>query len=193
MVGNCFLVFGNLIMSKVGQKSIQVDPGVSISIDAQVVKVTGPKGSLSVELPHVLKAQFENNVLKVSRKNEAKDTRSLHGTFRSLIANAIFGVTKGWEKKIEVVGTGFGVTVKNGDAVFKVGYSHQVVFPKTEGVTYAVEGSTILVISGIDKQKVGEVAYLARIIRKPDPYKGKGVRYVGEVIKLRPGKKTKTA
>ncbi len=180
-------------MSKVGQKAIPVEQGVSIQIDGQHVKVQGPKGSLSVEIPHVLAVKVENNVIQVSRKNEAKDTRSLHGTFRSLIANAVHGVTKGWEKRIEVVGTGFGVTIKNGDAVFKVGYSHQVVFPKVEGITYTVDGPTILVISGIDKQKVGEVAYLARIIKKPDPYKGKGVRYVGEVIKLRPGKKTKTA
>jgi large subunit ribosomal protein L6 len=180
-------------MSKVGQKSIPVEQGASIAIDEKVVKVTGPKGTLTVVLPNVLKAQIESNILKVIRKNETKDTRSLHGTFRSLIANAVHGVTKGWEKRIEVVGTGFGVTIKNGDAVFKVGYSHQVVFPKVEGLSYAVDGPTILVISGIDKQKVGEVAYLARIIKKPDPYKGKGVRYVGEVIKLRPGKKTKTA
>jgi large subunit ribosomal protein L6 len=180
-------------MSKVGQKSIPVEQGVTISIDDKIVKVVGPKGTLTVELPNVLKAQIENNILKVIRKNETKDTRSLHGTFRSLISNAVHGVTKGWEKRIEVVGTGFGVTIKNGDAVFKVGYSHQVVFPKVEGLSYAVDGPTILVISGIDKQKVGEVAYLARIIKKPDPYKGKGVRYVGEVIKLRPGKKTKTA
>lgn len=180
-------------MSKVGQKSIPIEQGVSIDIEHQIVRVTGPKGTLNVELPNVLKAQIENNILNVTRKNETKDTRSLHGTFRSLIANAVRGVTKGWEKRIEVVGTGFGVTIKNGDAVFKVGYSHQVIFPKVEGVSYTVDGPTILVISGIDKQKVGEIAYLARIIKKPDPYKGKGVRYVGEVIKLRPGKKTKTA
>lgn len=180
-------------MSKVGNTSISVEKEVSIQVDGQVVNVTGPKGSLTVELPYVLSAQLDNGVLTVSRKNEAKNTKSLHGTFRSLVANAIHGVTKGWEKRIEVVGTGFGVTIKSGDAHFKVGYSHQVVFPKVPGITYAVDGQTILIISGIDKQKVGEVAYLARIIKKPDPYKGKGVRYQGEVIKLRPGKKTKTA
>ena len=109
-------------MSKVGQKSIPVEQGVTISIDDKIVKVVGPKGTLTVELPNVLKAQIEDNILKVIRKNETKDTRSLHGTFRSLIANAVHGVTKGWEKRIEVVGTGFGVTIKNGDAVFKVGY-----------------------------------------------------------------------
>lgn len=180
-------------MSKIGQKTITIEQGVTVDIVEKVVTIKGPKGTLSVELPRMLSIKNENNVLTVSRNNDTKNAKSLHGTFRSLIANAVHGVTKGWEKRIEVVGTGFGVTVKNGDAVFKVGYSHTVVFPKVEGLTYSVDGPTILVISGIDKQQVGEIAYLARIIRKPDPYKGKGVRYVGEVIKLRPGKKTKTA
>ncbi|MBP6993800.1 50S ribosomal protein L6 [Candidatus Woesebacteria bacterium] len=180
-------------MSKIGQKTITIEQGVTVQVDGKVVTVKGPKGVLSVELPRILSIQNENNVLTISRNNETKRAKSFHGTFRSLIANAVHGVTRGWEKRIEVVGTGFGVTIKNGDAVFKVGYSHQVVFPKVEGLTYAVDGPTILVISGIDKQRVGEIAYLARIIKRPDPYKGKGVRYVGEVIKLRPGKKTKTA
>ncbi len=180
-------------MSKVGHKSIPVEQGVTVQIDGNVVKVQGPKGVLTIELPQSLSVSHENNTVTVKRANEAKNTISLHGTFRSLIANAIQGVSKGWEKRIEVVGTGFGVSIKNGDAHFKVGYSHQVVFPKVEGINFVVEGSTVLVISGIDKQRVGEIAYLARIIKKPDPYKGKGVRYVGEVIKLRPGKKTKTA
>lgn len=180
-------------MSKVGLKSIPVEQGVTVQIDGSIVKVQGPKGALTIELPRSLSVEQENNTITVKRANESKNTRSLHGTFRSLIANAMHGVSKGWEKRIEVVGTGFGVSIKNGDAHFKVGYSHQVIFPKVEGITYVVEGSTILVISGVDKQRVGEVAYLARIIKKPDPYKGKGVRYVGEVIKLRPGKKTKTA
>ena len=180
-------------MSKVGFKPIPVEQGVTIQLDESVVTVQGPKGMLKIALPRFVSVKVENNTVIVNRANESKDARSLHGTFRSLISNAVQGVSKGWERRVEVVGTGFGVSIKNGDAHFKVGYSHQVIFPKVDGIQYAVEGSTILIISGVDKQRVGEIAYLARSIKRPDPYKGKGVRYVGEVIKLRPGKKTKTA
>lgn len=180
-------------MSKVGNKPISVEQGVEVVVDGSLVKVTGPRGSMEITLPNVLQVAKTDGGISLSRSDETKHSKSLHGTFRSLIWNAVHGVTKGWEKRVEVVGTGFGVTLKGKDAVFKVGYSHPVVFPHVEGLEYSVDGGTILVISGIDRQQVGEIAHLARSLKKPDPYKGKGVRYVGETIKLRPGKKTKTA
>lgn len=191
---NCCLLFGNVEnMSKVGQNPITVVSGATVELQDKIVKVTGPKGTLIVELPHVITAKLDNGKVIMERKNDTKQTKSLHGTFRSLINNAVLGVTTGWEKRLEVTGTGFGVVVKNGEAVFKVGYSHPVVFKKVDGVTYSADGTTILIISGSDRQLVGQVAHLARLIKKPDPYKGKGVRYVGEVIKLKVGKKTKAA
>ena len=180
-------------MSKIGQNPITVEAGVIIEIDDKVVKVTGPKGTHTIVLPHVISAKLDSNILTVSRSGDSKQNKSLHGTFRNLIANAIYGVTKGWEKKVEVVGTGFGVTVKNDEAVFKVGFSHQVKFAKVEGITFVVDGTNILIIRGVDKQLVGQTAHQIRMIKKPDPYKGKGIRYLGEVIKLKHGKKTKTA
>lgn len=180
-------------MSKIGNAGITVPSGVTVEITGQMVKVNGPKGSLVVTLPAVISASQQEGMLRVSRANESKHAKSLHGTFRNHIANALHGVTQGWDKRLEVVGTGFTVSMKGKDAIFKVGYSHPVIFPYVEGITFSVEGTNILIVSGMDKQLVGEVAHKARMIKKPDPYKGKGVRYVGEYIKLRPGKKTKAA
>lgn len=180
-------------MSKVGYNPITIDAGVTVTVEGSTVNVKGSKGSLTIILPGKIQARVENSEVKISRDGETKQIKSLHGTYRSLIANAVHGVNKGWEKRLEVVGTGFSVTMKNEDAHFKVGYSHPVVFEKVEGLQYAVDGQNILIISGVDRQLVGQTAYKARSIKKPDPYKGKGVRYAGEVIKLKAGKKTKAA
>lgn len=179
-------------MSKIGNQPIPLE-NVKMTQTGDILSFTGPKGTNTVEIPHILKAKVENNVLTITRSGESVKAKSLHGLFRALIANAIIGVTKEWEKKLEVVGTGFGVSLKAGDAVFKVGFSHQVTFPKKKGLTYSIEGQSILTISGIDKQQVGEAAHLVRAIRPPDAYKGKGIRYLGEVVKLKAGKKAKTA
>lgn len=181
-------------MSKIGNKPVVVS-GTTVTYDKKKSQVTvkGPKGELHVDLPKVISVEITPTEVIVKRANETGDVKALHGLFRSLIANAVVGVTKGWEKKVEVVGTGFGVSLKGGDAIFKVGYSHMVTFHKREGLTYTIDGSTILIISGADKQLVGQAAFLARKIKPPDPYKGKGVRYLGEVVKLKPGKKAKTA
>jgi large subunit ribosomal protein L6 len=179
-------------MSKIGNKPVSIETA-KVTIEGQNVSLQGPKGSISVVLPQKLAVKQDGSNLIVSRDGESKMIKAQHGLFRSLLANAIVGVLKGWDKRVEVVGTGYGVSLKAGDAVFKVGYSHQVTFPKTTGLTYTVEGANILVISGVDKQLVGQVAHKARSIKPPDAYKGKGVRYLGEVIKLKAGKKAKTA
>lgn len=180
-------------MSKVGNTPVAIRQGVTVAIDGEHLTFTGPKGALELTLPKVLSASVSEGMLTIRRQDESKQTRSLHGTYRSLVSNAVQGVLNNWEKRVEVIGTGFGVSMKGQDAVFKIGFSHPVHFPPVEGITFATDGGTILVISGVDRQKVGEVAYLARNLKKPDPYKGKGVRYAGEKVKLRPGKKTKTA
>lgn len=179
-------------MSKIGYKPIPVDSGVTVTVEGQDVKVMGPKGTISLTLPDKIRLELKENTLFLTREGELKQIKSLHGTYRSHLANAMLGVTKGWEKRLEVVGTGFGVSIKEGNAVFKVGYSHQVTFNKVDGLQFTTEGQATMIISGIDKQLVGEIAHKVREIKKPDAYKGKGIRYVGEVIKLKAGKKTKT-
>jgi large subunit ribosomal protein L6 len=128
----------------------------------------------------------------VERANNSKFQKSLHGLFRSLIANAVAGVETPWEKKLEVAGTGFNVKMQGEDLVFKVGYNHPVIFKKVEGVKYTVEGNTKVQVKSIDKQLVGEIAYKIKMIRKPDVYKGKGIKYEGEKLRIKPGKKAKT-
>ncbi|MCC7303838.1 50S ribosomal protein L6 [bacterium] len=179
-------------MSKIGTKSVEVEDGVQVSVANGLVSVQGPKGNLTVAIPLHISVKQDGSTLMIERSHESKKVRSLHGLIRSLVSNAVIGVTKPWEKHLEVVGTGYRVKMKGRDLVFEVGYSHPVEFAEVEGVTYTVDGSKVTV-SGIDKQLVGEVAHKIKIIRKPDPYKGKGVRYEGEVIHLKPGKKAKTA
>jgi large subunit ribosomal protein L6 len=180
-------------MSKVGQKPIEIASSASVTVDGGCVTVKGPKGELQVQLPEGINANVNGTWVLVTRDNDSSQKKALHGLYRSLIANALIGVTQGWEKRLEVVGTGYGVSMKGEDAVLKVGFSHQVVFPKVQGVTYSVDGSNVLVITGVDRQLVGEVAHRARNIKPPDAYKGKGIRYLGEPVKLKAGKKAKTA
>ncbi|OGK51332.1 50S ribosomal protein L6 [Candidatus Roizmanbacteria bacterium RIFCSPLOWO2_01_FULL_41_22] len=181
-------------MSKIGQKPVQVLNTVQIAVSGESVHFKGAKGEMTLTFPQkVLEIKQEEGVFLVKRKgNNAKD-KALHGLYRSLFANAIFGVEKGWEKRLDVVGTGFTVKLQGQDVVFKLGFSHPVVFKQVAGVQYRVEGTNKVVISGVDKQLVGQVAHQIKMIRRPDVYKGKGIRYEGEVIKLKPGKKAKTA
>ncbi len=180
-------------MSKIGQKAIIVPASVQVEIDQSLVKVKGANQELTFTLPKKLSISKDGETLLITRSAEDKDTKSLHGLFRSIIYNAITGLDKSWQKRMEVVGTGFNVKLQGEDLLFKVGYSHTVLFKKVPNIKYQVEGNNKIVISGADKQLVGQVAYQMKMIRKPDVYKGKGVRYEGEVIKLKAGKKAKTA
>lgn len=180
-------------MSKIGNKVIPVDQGVTVEVKDKSVMVKGPKGELTISLPVTIDVKVQDGIITVSRTREDKKTRALHGLFRSLIANAVAGVQKMWEKKLEIVGTGFNAKMQGQDIALKTGFSHPVIFAARPGVTYSVEGTNIITVSSVNKQAAGEVAHLIKLVRKPDPYKGKGIKYVGEYMKLKPGKKAKAA
>jgi large subunit ribosomal protein L6 len=177
-------------MSRIGKLPIAVPSGVDVAIDGPQVTVKGPKGTLShtVAAPITVQRDDEGQIA-VARPDDERQSRSLHGLTRTLIANMVTGVTDGYEKKLEIVGVGYRVLSKGPTQLeFQIGYSHPVVFDAPEGITFTVDGPTRFGVSGIDKQQVGEVAANLRKLRKPDPYKGKGVRYEGEQIKLKVGK-----
>jgi large subunit ribosomal protein L6 len=176
-------------MSRIGKLPVPVPSGVDITIDGQSVTVKGPKGTLS----HVVAAPItvnraEDGTIAVVRPDDERESKSLHGLSRTLIANMVVGVTTGYTKTLEIVGTGYRVVAKGSDLEFALGYSHPVLVPAPEGITFRVEAPTRFAVEGIDKQQVGEVAAKIRKLRKPDPYKGKGVRYQGEVIRRKAGK-----
>ncbi|MDQ0709658.1 MULTISPECIES: 50S ribosomal protein L6 [Arthrobacter] len=175
-------------MSRIGRLPITVPAGVEVKIDGAVVTVKGAKGELSHTVASPIEVALEEGTISVSRPNDERTARSLHGLTRTLIANMIDGVTKGYEKKLEIVGTGYRVQAKGSDLEFALGYSHPVSVVAPAGITFAVEGPTKLSVAGIDKQQVGEVAANIRKLRKPDPYKGKGIRYAGEIIRRKVGK-----
>jgi large subunit ribosomal protein L6 len=176
-------------MSRIGRLPITVPAGVDVTIEGADVTVTGPKGTLShtVAAPITVE-RAEDGTLQVTRPNDERMSRSLHGLTRTLVANMVAGVTEGYTKKLEIVGTGYRVIAKGPDLEFALGFSHPVIIPAPEGISFAVETPTRFSVSGIDKQQVGEVAANLRKLRKPDPYKGKGVRYEGEVIRRKAGK-----
>ena len=177
-------------MSRIGRLPIPVPSGVDVAIDEATVTVKGPKGTLShtVASPIVVE-KGEDGVLSVNRPNDERESRSLHGLTRTLINNMVVGVTEGYEKKLEIVGVGYRVLPKGPTQLeFQLGYSHPIVFDAPEGITFTTEGPTKLGVVGIDKQLVGEVAAKIRKLRKPEPYKGKGVRYSGEHIRRKVGK-----
>jgi large subunit ribosomal protein L6 len=176
-------------MSRIGRKSITVPNGVEITIDGQTVRVKGPKGQLEHVLAEPIKAErADNGDLNINRPNDERRARELHGLSRTLVANMIVGVTDGYRKSLEIAGTGYRVTAKGSDLEFALGFSHPVVVQPPAGITFAVERPTVFHVSGIDKQLVGEVAANIRKIRPPEPYKGKGVKYQGEVIRRKAGK-----
>jgi large subunit ribosomal protein L6 len=177
-------------MSRIGKLPVPVPSGVEVALDESVVTVKGPKGTLShtVAAPIVVDRD-EDGAITVARPNDERESRSLHGLTRTLIANMVTGVTQGYEKKLEIVGVGYRVLSKGPTQLeFQLGYSHPIVFDAPEGITFSVEGPTKFGVSGIDKQLVGEVAANIRKLRKPEPYKGKGVRYAGEVVRRKVGK-----
>ncbi|MDJ0312933.1 50S ribosomal protein L6 [Arthrobacter sp. H35-D1] len=175
-------------MSRIGRLPISVPAGVEVKVEDNLVSVKGPKGTLEHTVASPIAVALEENTISVTRPNDERDSRSLHGLTRTLIDNLIIGVTKGYEKKLEIVGTGYRVVAKGANLEFALGFSHPVVVEAPEGITLAVESPTKLSVSGIDKQQVGEVAANIRKLRKPDPYKGKGVRYAGEIIRRKVGK-----
>ncbi len=175
-------------MSNVGKRPLEIPDGVEIRLEDGFVKVKGPKGELSQKLLPNLEVVIEGKVLRVKRLKEDRATKSYHGLMRKLIGNMVEGVTKGFEKKLEIHGTGYSAE-KSGDVLrINIGFSHPVEYRPIEGVEVKVEGRTTILVSGIDKQKVGQVAADIRAIRPPEPYKGKGIRYSGEVIRLKAGK-----
>ena len=176
-------------MSRIGRLPIPVPGGVDVTIDGPTLSVTGPKGTLSHTVASPITVERgEDGTLQVQRPDDERESRALHGLSRTLIANMITGVTEGYTKTLEIVGVGYRVQARGSDLEFALGYSHPVPVRAPEGITFTVESPTRLRVTGIDKQQVGEVAAKIRKIRKPDPYKGKGVRYQGEVIKRKVGK-----
>jgi len=175
-------------MSRIGRMPIPVPSGVSIAIAGQDVTVTGPKGSLSLTVAEPIAVSQEEGTLVVTRPNDERASRALHGLTRTLVANMVVSVTPGFEKSLEIVGTGYRVAAKGTDLEFQLGFSHPVLVKAPEGISFQVESPVKFKVTGIDKQKVGEVAANIRKIRKPEPYKGKGVRYEGEVIRRKAGK-----
>lgn len=178
-------------MSRIGRLPIDIPGGVTVNLDGQNVTVKGPKGELSLVVSNPIRVSIEDNQVVVTRPDDERNSRSLHGLTRTLIANQIIGVTQGYEKGLEVVGTGYRVATKGSSLEFALGYSHSITVDPPAGITFEVEGNNKLTVKGIDKQAVGEVAANIRKLRKPEPYKGKGVRYAGEVVRRKAGKSGK--
>jgi large subunit ribosomal protein L6 len=177
-------------MSRIGRLPIEVPAGVEVTLDGQDVQVKGPKGTLSHTVPDpITVARNDDGLIEVSRPDDERISKSLHGLTRTLISNMVTGVTAGFEKKLEIVGVGYRVMPKSPTQLeFALGFSHPVVINAPEGITFVVETNTRFLVQGIDKQQVGEVAANIRKLRKPEPYKGKGVRYSGERVRSKAGK-----
>ena len=175
-------------MSRIGRLPIDIPTGVTVSGDGRAVAVKGPKGELSITVARPIEVSVEDNQVVVTRPDDERESRSLHGLTRTLINNNIIGVTQGYTKGLEVVGTGYRVQQKGSNIEFALGFSHPVLVEPPAGITFTVEGNNKVTVSGIDKQAVGETAANIRKIRKPEPYKGKGVRYAGEVVRRKAGK-----
>jgi len=176
-------------MSRIGKKSVPIPSGVTANIEGQTVKVKGPKGAMQVVLPDDVIVKMDNGQVKVDPRNETKRARSMWGTSRTLVNNLVTGVTKGFEKKLEITGVGYRAALQGKNLQIALGYSHDVIYPVPEGIAIATPKPTEIVVTGIDKQKVGQVAAEIRAFRPPEPYKGKGVKYAGEFIFRKEGKK----
>lgn len=183
-------------MSRIGKKPIKLENGVEVTIakgdvhGTTKVNVKGPKGELSYDFKDIVDFKNENGVVTVERKDESKESRSFHGLYRTLLNNMIYGVSKGYSRDLEIVGIGYRAEVQGTTLVMSVGYSHKINYPAPKGIEIKVNEQTNITVSGIDKQLVGEVAAKIRQFRKPEPYKGKGVRYKGEKIKKKSTKST---
>ena len=175
-------------MSRIGKNPIAIPAGVTVSIDGQDITVKGPKGELTHTVTEPIAVAQEDGNIVVTRPNDERRSRALHGLNRSLVNNLVIGVTQGYTNKMEIFGVGYRVQAKGKDLEFALGYSHPVPIEAPEGITFAVESPTKFSVSGIDKQKVGEISAVIRRLRRPDPYKGKGIRYEGEQIRRKVGK-----
>jgi large subunit ribosomal protein L6 len=178
-------------MSRIGRLPIDIPSGVDVTVDGRDVTVKGPKGTLGLTIAQPITVAIQDGRVLVARPDDERESRSLHGLTRTLIANNIIGVTQGYTKGLEVVGTGYRVQARGANIEFALGFSHPVVVEPPAGITFTVEGNNRLTVSGIDKQAVGETAANIRKIRKPEPYKGKGVRYAGENVRRKAGKSGK--
>ena len=176
-------------MSRIGKKPVAIPTGVTAAVEGQTVKMKGPKGAMQAVLPDEVVVKLDKGAVKVDPKNESKRARSMWGTSRTLVANLITGVTKGFEQRLEINGVGYRAAVQGKNLQLALGYSHDVIFPIPEGITIATPRPVEIVISGSDRQKVGQVAAEIRDFRPPEPYKGKGVKYADERIFRKEGKK----
>src|ERR1700710_1879602 len=178
-------------MSRIGKLPVPVPSGVDVRIDGQLVTVKAPKGPLSHAVAEPITAALDGDTIAVARPDDERQSKALHGLSRTLIANMVTGVTAGYTKSLEIVGTGYRVIARGSDLEFALGYSHPVVVTAPDGITFRVDAPTRFAVEGIDKQQVGEVAANIRKLRKPEPYKGKGVRYQGENVRRKAGKAEK--
>ena len=175
-------------MSRVGRKVIPIPKDVKVQIGAESLQIQGPKGKLTTPVPPGISFKLEDGELAASRQNDERQQRAFHGLARALASNAVKGVTEGFSRELDIVGVGYKAALEGNKVVFALGYSHPVVYPIPEGIKVAVDKQTHITVTGIDRQKVGQVAAEIRSLRKPDPYKQKGIRYVGEVLKKKAGK-----
>ncbi len=176
-------------MSRIGRKPVSIPPGVKVNLDGAVVRAEGPKGKLMQPIPAGLSAKLENNQLVISRSGDDRKIRALHGLARALVANMVTGVKDGFERKLEIVGIGYRAQLQGRVITLALGYSHPVLFPLPEGVTAEIERQVSITLRGADKAVLGQTAAKLRALRKPDPYKGKGIRYANEVVRRKVGKK----
>ncbi len=175
-------------MSRIGKKPIPIPANVQVSIDGQTVRVKGPKGELAREVRPEITLRVEDGTLLVERSSEDAQHRAYHGLTRALVANMVTGVTDGYRKALEIIGVGYRAEKKGNALVLNVGYSHQVTYPEPKGITLSTQSPTVVVVEGVDKQQVGQVAAEIRAVRPPEPYKGKGIRYQGEQVRRKAGK-----
>ena len=175
-------------MSRIGKKPIPVPSGVTVTVDGPTIKVKGPKGELTRVIRQEITVEQKDGELLLTRPSDSKDHRAFHGLTRALVNNMVEGVTAGFKKTLEIIGVGYRAEKKGNALVLTVGYSHQVTYPEPEGITLTAQTPTVVVIEGIDKQKVGQVAAELRAVRPPEPYKGKGIRYQGEQVRRKAGK-----
>ena len=176
-------------MSRVGNKVINLPEGVNVNVNGSTVTVTGPKGTLTREFANVITVDVNDRVINVTRANDEKHTKQLHGTTRALLNGMVEGVSKGFTKQLEIKGIGYRAQLKGNDIVLNIGYSHPVTINAVEGVKFEVPSQTEINVSGIDKQKVGQMAAVIRSVREPEPYGGKGIMYKGERVRRKVGKK----
>ena len=175
-------------MSRIGRKPVSIPQGVQVNLDGAVIRAEGPKGKLSQPVPEGLSAKIENNQLVISRSGEDRKVRALHGLARALVANMVTGVKDGFERKLEIVGIGYRAQLQGRAIQLALGYSHPVIFPLPEGVTAEIEKQVSVTLRGADKALLGQTAAKLRALRKPDPYKGKGIKYSDEIIRRKAGK-----